>query len=86
MPGKQAKCHVVSTVSLETKWPRTLASDQGESLYDFRQVTQPLRFLSVKWGRLYRFIVGFNENMMVKAAIVWHIVGPLWPAHGRAKF
>ena len=50
MLGKQTKCHVVSTVGLETKWYKTLSSDQGESLGDLRQVTHHLCFLSVKWG------------------------------------
>lgn len=43
------KSQVVSTVSLKTKWPK-LWHQVEESLWDLRQVTQPLCFLAVKWG------------------------------------
>lgn len=49
MPGKQAKEPHGQAVSLETKGPK-LWHQIEESLCNLRQVTQPLSFLSVKWG------------------------------------
>lgn len=64
MPGKQAKELHVQGCKFRDQGAYTLVLDRRESLGNLRQVTQPLSFLSVKWGRLCRFIVGLNENMI----------------------